>query len=278
MLQLWQDRALYPGMCCSEEAIVCRLPLSGGKLTALGGQGHPSEGSKHLTQSSGTHVTTCISPVNVADTLHAVVQLFGLTCSFLIDTGAAVSLISCNTWKRHSTVHELEPLLQRRLVSVDGAPLHVFGTAQVSLMVAGVQCTTNLVVVDGLTVEGILGLDFLQQYQCSVDVAKQHLYLHNGSLCVQLINQKPAANNAPVVATISEATMIPAQSECEVLATVKGSVASQQTLLVEHSLPDHCKVRVARSITKLVSIPNQGSQIVVRTINPTDQPVTKVRR
>ena len=48
-------------------------------------------------------ISIAISPVSVADTLHVDVKLFGNTCSFLVDTGAAVSLISLDVWKQLCT-------------------------------------------------------------------------------------------------------------------------------------------------------------------------------
>ena len=48
-------------------------------------------------------------------------------------------------------------------MSVDGSPLHVYGSAPVDLFLAGVPYQADIAVVSPLTTEAILGLDFIKK-------------------------------------------------------------------------------------------------------------------
>ena len=212
-----------------------------------------------------------ISPVNAAKTLHASASVFGSTCSFLIDTGAAVTLLSWAVYERCPSPSELCPLSNQTLVSVNGAPLAARGSIQTSISINGVPLSASVVVVDGLTSEAILGLDFLQRHHCTIDTESWVLLVKSVGLRVPLC---PKASPAPPNLSVSVvgSTMIPPQSEMEVLGRVgcDTPMATQQTWLLEGSLPDRSKAAVARS---LVTIADHNHNVVVRVVNPSDQPV-----
>ena len=141
-------------------------------------KGHQAEGTTKVTQTQGI---VCISPVNPVATYHIPVSLHGHSCSFLIDIGAAISLINSTVWEKccsapRQDIHmELAPWQQQRLVGVNGSPLHVRGSLSTLLTIGNHKWNINLVVVDELIEEGILGLDFLQRYGCVIDFRLQTL-------------------------------------------------------------------------------------------------------
>ena len=106
------------------------------------------EGSTNVTQLS-LMSGLAASPVLTSDTILVDVQLFGHPFSFLIDTGAAVSLIHLNTWKHCASSDILLQPSPRQLVSVTGAPLQVLGTARVALHIQSTPLECDLLVVDG---------------------------------------------------------------------------------------------------------------------------------
>ena len=69
-----------------------------GKLATLSGAGHTLEGNSNLTQTLGTSVP--LQSLRLTQLTHYmwVWDLFGHDCLFLVDTGAAVSLISLDIW------------------------------------------------------------------------------------------------------------------------------------------------------------------------------------
>jgi hypothetical protein len=135
--------------------------------------GHQAEGVTIVTNTQGT---TYPSPAN---TYHIPVLLVGNWYSFLVDTGAAISLISSVTWERcciASKRHQkLVPWHQPRLVGVNGSPLAV----RVSLFMP-------FVVAEGISSEGILGLDFLERYGWIIDFGSQSLQCKRKEILVEL--------------------------------------------------------------------------------------------
>ena len=113
----------------------------------------------------------------------------GKALSFLIDTGAAVTLIHKDAWDNMQ--RQLEPWAEVRLVGVDGSPLTVHGQARVDISLHGHSYPTRVVVVSPLTTEAILGLDFLQERKASINFEKAEL-----SICQQppIPLEKPPRN------------------------------------------------------------------------------------
>ena len=63
------------------------------------------------------------------------------------------------------------------LFSVDGSPLSVKGMSTVTLCSNQHNFSTSVIVVDNLAEEAILGLDFLDNYSCTIDVPQRRLAL-----------------------------------------------------------------------------------------------------
>ena len=59
---------------------------------------------------------------------------------------------------------DLEPWTGQRLVGVDDIPLQVYGEMTVQPFIAEETFATCVVVVEGLAMEAILGLDFLERH------------------------------------------------------------------------------------------------------------------
>ena len=90
-------------------------------------------------------------------------SIYGSPVSFLVDTGAGVSLLSKPVWDRiKPTKGVLNPIVTRRLVGVDGVPIKVEGTVSVPITISGVTLPHTFIVAEQITAEAILGLDFLE--------------------------------------------------------------------------------------------------------------------
>lgn len=114
----------------------------------------------------------CASPVSLTSGYHLTGKIDGIEISFLLDTGAAVTLLRQGTWLRVSAknAHDLKPWSAVTLVSAGGTPLTVHGCASVGLELEGETFAAEVLVVSPLTSEAILGLDFLQKQQASIDL------------------------------------------------------------------------------------------------------------
>lgn len=81
----------------------------------------------------------------------------------LLDTGVAVTLLRKDAWARvvAENRQKLEPWSALKLVSAGGTPLTIHGSACVKLELEGKKFPTEIVVVNPLTSEAIVGLGFL---------------------------------------------------------------------------------------------------------------------
>ena len=101
------------------------------------------------------------------------------TVHFMLDIGAAVSLLNTDTWNKVRGTSTLVPWTNPGLVGVSGTPLRVSGKAKLQLKL-GEQLYPVEVVVADLRTEGILGLDFLETNRCAIDLVNGSMRL-NGS-------------------------------------------------------------------------------------------------
>ena len=62
-----------------------------------------------------------------------------------------------------------------RLVGVEGTPLHICGVSNVELNFAGETFHCPVLVARSLTSEVILGLDFLEANNCTLEMADRNL-------------------------------------------------------------------------------------------------------
>ena len=112
--------------------------------------------------------------INCVSNYSLKVCIKGVWVSFLVDTGAAVSLIDGRVWDSMNNTVRLNPV-STHLVGVDGVPLQVHGSAVLSLSVRGLTIDQNFIVADALTSQGILRMDFLESNHCILDLAEGKL-------------------------------------------------------------------------------------------------------
>ena len=90
-----------------------------------------------------------------------------------------MTLLREDLWTRimaNNPIH-LKQWSRLNLVSAGGTSLNIRGSANVELELKGETFTTEVVEVSPLTCEGILGLDFLQDQQGTVDLGTKKLLL-----------------------------------------------------------------------------------------------------
>ena len=100
--------------------------------------------------------------------------------SFLIDTGASVTIINPRIYENIDI--QARPVLQNAEVMMtmaDGKNLNCLGKGSFRLKING-ECFNHQIWVADITMDGILGYDFLQAHECCLDFA------HGEMLCGEL--------------------------------------------------------------------------------------------
>ena len=199
-----------------------------------------------------------------------VVQVNGTTSSFLVDTGSAVNLVSQDLWKKCRKEHDkLEPWT-KQLVSVDGSSVSVLGCCQIRITMGSNTFHHAVLVVDTLTTEGILGLDFFKKHKCSVDLGENMLKVSQSSVCIPLEhNAGEGAVASKINVTIAQTVCIPARSELEVLAKTNMGIDNETTWFLEGQQMKESPLVVARALVR-----PHNNTVVVRLLNPDAKSLT----
>lgn len=189
---------------------------------------------------------------------------------FVVDTGASVSLLSTDVWHRVSANKHMELKEwggSNRLVGVNGSPLHVQGIVLVHLSLSkNVVFENKFLVVEGMTVEAILGLDFLETFKCMIDSGERKISFPKEKLVLPLLDVNHKVSKT-VGLVLQRKLTIPANSEVEVMVEIaSGGVVDTPvvgTWLVERGQTGRCDVLVARAV-----VCPTGSTVPLRVFNP----------
>ena len=194
-----------------------------------GQQGHLARGCAQPRQATPQGTTKTNYPVeqnapptfsinNVSSYLLSC-RIYDSPVSFLIDTGAGVSLLSKLAWDKIKPTEEgLNPIVTHRLVGVDGVPIKVDGTVSVPITIGKVTLQHDFIVAEQITAEAILGLDFLEANKCILDLASGKMQIIDQT--VSLISQPSIKKVQCAQVTVTENLTIPPRSEMEIMARI----------------------------------------------------------
>ena len=178
--------------------------------------------------------------------------------------------VSTDVWHRVSDNKHMELKEwggSSRLVGVNGSPLHVQGIVLVHLTLSkNVVFEYKFLVVEGMTAEAILGLDFLETFKCMIDSGDRKISFPNEKLVLPLLDVNQKVSNT-VGLFLQRKLTIPAESEVEVMVYIaSGGVGDNPvvgTWLVERGQTGRCDVLVARAV-----VCPTGSTVPLRVFNP----------
>ena len=149
--------------------------------------GRTNESEKEKTQMNinAQHKTllnkfeTVLLVVNPATLYHVVGSMHGKDVRFMLDTDAAINLISDQTWRSlDSGEMTLASWDGHKLVGVEGSAISILGVAHnLSINFVGMEVDGDFVMASALNSEAILGLDFLECNQCWINTEQKVLHL-----------------------------------------------------------------------------------------------------
>ena len=253
---------LWTGWTSRSELLPAPTPGSAGKLDTPGTVDQVSGGDD-----SEVHHTVDISPITGGYRLPG--TLNGVEVTLLLDTGAAVTLVRQDVWSQLVTgPSTLKPWSGATLVSAGGTPLSVHGCARLGLGLGGRKFQVEFVVVSPLTSEAILGIDFLQAQQATIDLGRGNLLLRESGCDIKL--NVPTPLQTPITeqkVCISSTVEVPPPCVMEVQAYVDRDAGG--VWLVEEAVEKELEVAVARAIVE-----PKSAVLPVCVLNVSDQPVT----
>lgn len=106
------------------------------------------------------------------------IRVEGETAQFLIDTGATVSIVSSkyfDTLKQKPTLSKYD----RKITSANGSHLLVTGKGSFAFEMGDSVFPVDAIVADIHNADGVLGLDFLRNENCTIDIASGKLFVWN---------------------------------------------------------------------------------------------------
>ena len=162
-------------------------------------------------------------------------QINGLPASILVDTGAAITVLSKCMWDRaKGDGAQIDSISGRRLVGVQGTPIPLHGKAHVLLGLSSEKFEVDAIVADTPTADVILGRDFLRTQQCLIEMTKDGDVLHvrsrGQSISIAQDLTQPPISGLNVV--LQQFVVVPPGSEMEVLCCTPDT-ASQKPWVVE---------------------------------------------
>ena len=207
-----------------------------------------------------------ISIVNPSSSFSVAASINDVPVTFLLDTGSALTILRKSIWDRCKQPDDkLEPRNQKSLVGAEGTTLRVYGSACVQWKVDGKEFSHVVAVVDPLTTEAILGLDFLKG--CKIDLVSHHLTTSDGQVIV-LTSQENNKKTPVLFLRVTANIKLPAYSEMEILAELSDLTQSNQTYVLEERNMQNEGIMMACAVV------TSGESVPVRVMNPTNQPVT----
>ena len=132
--------------------------------------------------------------------------------NFLLDTGSPVSLLNGSVWEKIKSPDSiLYPRTGSALIGVGGQYLQIQGIAEVQVQVASQFFPISVLIVDNLSTEAMLGLDFMEANQCSLAAGERLLHIPS---CKYPIPVTGNCDKPPVANVVTEETrIIPPYSE-----------------------------------------------------------------
>ncbi len=109
----------------------------------------------------------------------------------LVDTGASLSCISLTCTLKHKIMYQPTNPENIVLKSACKNILHIVGTVDISIIIAGLEFPLTAYVVEGLSVDLILGIPFLEITKAQIDCHRGQITFYDDLISAELQNAEP---------------------------------------------------------------------------------------
>ncbi len=197
--------------------------------------------------------------------------MYGHDVRFLIDTGSSHTILHPQIWETfpEEVKKRLRPL-KSSLVTVDGSPLDIVGEATITFHLGKVRVMADVVIAN-VTQAGILGSDFLEKYNATLDFSKPKLIIDKTEVLLRKENNSPTCCRV----SVAETTTIPSRSEVILSGKVhvRGKLPNHGVI---EATPQYCKYSSGVLIGRTLVNPKQII-VPLRVINPTTSDIILYR-
>jgi len=144
--------------------------------------GQADKGLGSVTHVNNFDNTILLWAIDPANAYYVTGVVNNVSVKFMIDTGAAVSLIKKDVWEKivPKGGEHLEAWT-KNIVGVEGSPLSVLGA---NITLAGTVVSGDFLVAQALSAEAIMGLDFLEIQGCVINTGQSVIHLKGQAIAL----------------------------------------------------------------------------------------------
>lgn len=200
----------------------------------------------------------------------------GKSVTYLIDTGANVSAIRASVWQQipQMTKHPPTQTYITSISAVNGQSIAVLGQIELPFSINDKTYPFNVLIIEGITYDVILGRNFLESYKAKIDLKDHVLELHRDDTPRDILELPlmPTPREPNVSSIHAKASfIIPPNSEVLIPGELREPRDLGEVGLVQprDELPHRYNIMGASQLVKTW----EGNSIPVRLLNPSNQPV-----
>ena len=200
--------------------------------------------------------------------------LANVPVSFLVDTGADVSVVRRDVWEE-SEGGELDAWGgTEKLIDASGHPMRVVGMKVASIRLGNGEFTHPVIVVEGLPMEALLGMDFIVLNGCVLDPAEGKIVVRSKpGMTLPLEGKAPKRDQVKkyttACITLRNTIKIPPLHEVDVCGLVGRDLEQGPWLIDSTSMSKKAAIQVANALV----IPKNGT-VPVRLMNSSCEAIT----
>ena len=158
--------------------------------------------------------------------LFAKAKIQKLIFNTLVDTGSAVNLISKKSFDKLDISSSALHKVTTTLTSAEGSGMKVYGKIELKFSISNKVFEHKFLVADLHQMSGILGMDFFEKFDVSLNVGKAHMLVSGYKIRLYKLSHQLCAN-----VKLEDSVVIPPDSEIVIETYISGKVMEDISVL-----------------------------------------------